>query len=252
MPMQKTCKILTNETLAPGIVSITVDAGELAQSAKPGQFVNISCGEGHLLRRPISICDAEGDVLRVVFQVKGEGTQWLAAQNVGAELDILGPLGHGYTGLYPEDGKVLVVGGGIGVPPMLKAAKSAPGGAVAALGFRNKDFVILTEEFAAADVAVKIASDDGSVGYHGFVDVLVKEALEEDKSIKAVMACGPKPMLKNVYAAAKPFGVKVYVSMEERMGCGIGACLVCACSVGGHYKHVCKDGPVFDAEEVDW
>lgn len=252
MPMQKICKILTRETLAPDIVSLTVEAGELARASKPGQFVNIACGEGHLLRRPISICDAEGDTLRVVFQVKGEGTRWLAAQGIGTQLDILGPLGHGYEGLYPEQGKVLVTGGGIGVPPMLLAAKAAPNGAVAAMGYRSQDFVILKEDFEAANCPVKIASDDGSVGYHGFVDALVREYLTEDKDITAVFACGPKPMLRNVSKAAREFGVPCYVSMEERMGCGIGACLVCACSVGGHYQHVCKDGPVFHAEEVDW
>lgn len=252
MMVQKTCKILARETLAPGIVSVTVEAGEMARAAKPGQFVNIACGQGLLLRRPISICDVEGDALRVVFQVKGDGTRWLAAQETGAELNLLGPLGHGYEGLYPETGKVLVAGGGIGVPPMLYAAKAAPGGAVAVLGFRSRDFVILQEEFAAAGCPVRIASDDGSVGYHGFVDALVKDTLETDPSIRAVMACGPRPMLKNVWKAAQPFGVPVYVSMEERMGCGIGACLVCACSVKGHYQHVCKDGPVFHAEEVDW
>ena len=249
MPIQKTCKILQREQLAPDVVSLTLEAGELAWSAKPGQFVNVKCGEGNLLRRPISICDAEGDALRIVFQVKGEGTQWLARRDKGHSVDVLGPLGHGYD--YPE-GKVLVVGGGIGVPPMLLAGKKAPGGAVAALGFRNKDAVILVKDFEHSGIPVKIASDDGSVGHHGFVDALVRGYLTEDKTIAAVFACGPRPMLKNVYAAAKEFDVPCFVSMEERMGCGVGACLVCACSVGGHYRHVCKDGPVFNAEEVDW
>ncbi len=139
MPIQKRCTIVKREQLTPDVVSLTLMAGELARSAKPGQFVNVKCGEGNLLRRPISICDAEGDALRIVFQVKGEGTQWLARRDKGHSVDVLGPLGHGYD--YPETGKVLVVGGGIGVPPMLLAGKAAPGGAVAALGFRNKDAV---------------------------------------------------------------------------------------------------------------
>ncbi|MCD7829584.1 MAG: dihydroorotate dehydrogenase electron transfer subunit [Clostridiales bacterium] len=250
MPVQALCRIIRAEQLTPDIFSFLLEAGEMARSARPGQFVNIACGEGHLLRRPISICDAEGDTLRVVFQVRGEGTAWLAKQPEGAALDVLGPLGHGFA--YPETGKVLVVGGGIGVPPMLCAAKAAPGGAAAALGFRNQQAVILLEDFQQADCPVRVASDDGSVGYHGFVDALVRQYLEEDKTIRAVFACGPKPMLKNVYKTAKDFGVSCQVSMEERMGCGVGACLVCACSVGGSYKHVCKDGPVFPAEEVDW
>lgn len=250
MPIQKRCTILKREQLTPDVVSLTLMAGELAQSAKPGQFVNVKCGADNLLRRPISICDAEGDLLRIVFQVKGAGTQWLARRSAGHSVDVLGPLGHGYD--YPETGKVLVVGGGIGVPPMLLAGKAAPGGAVAALGFRNKDAVILTGDFESAGMSVKIASDDGSVGHHGFVDALVRAYLREDREIAAVFACGPKPMLKNVYLAAKEYETPCFVSMEERMGCGVGACLVCACSVGGHYRHVCKDGPVFNAEEVDW
>lgn len=250
MPMQKLCRLLQADRLNADTCSFLLEAGELADAAKPGQFVNVSCGEGFTLRRPISICDAEGGVLRLVFQVRGEGTAWLARRQAGETLDVLGPLGHGYD--YPAEGKVLVVGGGIGVPPMLYAAKAAPGGAVAAVGYRNQDAAILLEDFAAAGIPVKIASDDGSLGYHGFVDALVRQWLEEDPSIAAVLSCGPKPMLKNVYRAAQEHGTPCFVSMEERMGCGIGACLVCACSVGGHYKHVCKDGPVFPAEEVDW
>lgn len=250
MPMQKICRLVEAKQLNADTYSFLLDAGELGQACKAGQFVNVSCGEGFLLRRPISVCDAEGERLRIVFQVRGEGTAWLSKQTVGAELDVLGPLGHGYD--YPETGKVLVVGGGIGVPPMLKAAKAAPNGAVAAVGFRNAAAAILLDDFSAANSPVKVASDDGSMGYHGFVDQLVRDYLEEDQDISAVFSCGPKPMLKNVYAAARAYGVPCFVSMEERMGCGIGACLVCACSVGGHNKHVCKDGPVFNAEEVDW
>ncbi len=250
MPIQRTCAILERVQLTGDVVSLTLEAGDLARAARPGQFVNVKCGAQNLLRRPISICDAQGDRLRIVFQVKGEGTQWLACRSAGHRLDLLGPLGHGFD--YPEAGKVLVVGGGIGVPPMLLAAKAAPGGAIAALGFRNRDAVILLDEFAAAGVPVKLASDDGSVGHHGFVDALVREALTEDKDIAAVLSCGPRPMLKSVALAAKEHNTPCFVSMEERMGCGVGACLVCACSVGGHYRHVCKDGPVFNAEEVDW
>ena len=250
MPIQKNCKILAKERLTADVVSLTLDAGELARQAKPGQFVNIKCGAENLLRRPISICDAEGESLRIVFQVKGEGTKWLARRPVGHSVDVLGPLGHGFD--YPEKGKVLVVGGGIGVPPMLLAGKKAPGGAVAALGFRSQEQVILLDEFAQEGIPVKIASDDGSVGHHGFVDALVRVYLDEDETISAVFACGPRPMLKSVYLAAKEHNTPCFVSMEERMGCGVGACLVCACSVGGHYRHVCKDGPVFNAEEVDW
>lgn len=250
MPMQKICILRSSEELAPGIFSQVLEAGELAEQARPGQFVNLACGSGLLLRRPISICDAGDGLLRIVFQVKGKGTRYLAGLRPGAEVDVLGPLGHGWD--YPETGKVLVVGGGIGVPPMLYTAKRALNGAVAAVGFRTAGLSILVEDFERAGCPVRIASDDGSLGYHGFVNELVKRELAADGSISAVLACGPRPMLRSVYSAAKEYGVPCQVSMEERMGCGIGACLVCACSVGGHNRHVCKDGPVFRAEEVDW
>lgn len=247
MPMTKNCPITDLQWLTADVVSITMEAGELAKSAKAGQFVNIKCGEGLLLRRPISICDVNDTLLTVVFQVKGEGTTWLSQCQTGEELDVLGPLGHGYD--IPE-GKVLVVGGGIGVPPMLYAAKCCKE-ADACVGFRSEANAILLEELKAVCGKVLITSDDGSIGEHGFVNALVKKALAED-TYAAVFSCGPKVMLKTVYDAAKEANVPCFVSMEERMGCGIGACLVCACSVGGHHKHVCKDGPVFNAEEVDW
>ena len=235
-------------------VSLLLEAGEIARLAEAGQFVNVRCGEGLLLRRPISICDVDKDseTLRMVFEVRGEGTAWLAKQEAGAVLDVLGPLGHGYT--YPE-GKVLVVGGGIGVPPMLYAARRA-GKAVAAVGFRSSGKVILLDELESCCEKVSVISDDGSTGRKGFVNVLVKELLAEDPEIQAVFACGPKLMLKTVVEAANAAGVPCQVSMEERMGCGLGACLVCACKIkgadGDHYRHVCKDGPVFRAEEVCW
>lgn len=247
MPMTKDCPILDLQYLTQDVVSITMEAGELARTAKAGQFVNIKCGEGLLLRRPISICDVEESALTVVFQIKGEGTHWLSQCQVGETLDVLGPLGHGYD--IPQ-GRVLVVGGGIGVPPMLYAAKCCQG-ADACVGFRSQENAILLEELKEVCGKVLVTSDDGTIGAHGFVDALVRKALAEER-YAAVFACGPKPMLKSVYRAAQEGNTPCFVSMEERMGCGIGACLVCACSVGGHHKHVCKDGPVFPAQEVDW
>lgn len=250
MPIQKLCKILSIDRLNADAVSLWLDAGELAERSAVGQFVNIKCGEGLLLRRPISICRAEGTRLNVVFEVRGEGTAWLAQRRAGEELDVLGPLGRGFQ--YPE-GKVLVVGGGIGVPPMLNTALKAPAGAIACLGFRSADKAMLVKEFEDACERVYLSSDDGSLGVHGYVAEIVDTALSEHPEIKTVLACGPRIMLKTVYAAAQKHGAACQVSMEERMGCGIGACLVCACkNSAGAYKHVCKDGPVFHAEEVFW
>ena len=250
MPIQAICKILSVERLNADAVSLWLQAGAMADQAQVGQFVNIKCGEGLLLRRPISICRAGDGKLNVVFEVRGEGTAWLARRSAGEKLDVMGPLGHGFT--YPQ-GKVLVAGGGIGVPPLLNTAQRAPGGAVACLGFRGADKAMLVREFEDCCQQVYLSSDDGTLGHHGFVADVVDQALREHPDIQAVLACGPKIMLKTVYAAAQRHGVPCQVSMEERMGCGIGACLVCACKTSdGAYRHVGTDGPVFDAREVNW
>jgi len=124
---------------------------------------------------------------------------------------------------------------------------------VAILGFRSQQNAMLLEDFSKACAGVRLATDDGSLGHHGFVDALVRQELEKDNGFTAVLACGPKPMLRSVAKVAEEFGIPCQVSMEERMGCGIGACLVCACKTkDGHQKHACKDGPVFDSKEVDW
>ena len=136
---------------------------------------------------------------------------------------------------------------------MLGCAQFAEGKSTAVLGFRSENKVILLDRFEDECAKVLLATDDGSAGYHGFVDALVRQELEQDSAYDAVLACGPKPMLRSVAKAAEEFDVPCLISMEERMGCGVGACLVCACDMAdGSRKHVCKDGPVFDSKEVDW
>ena len=143
--------------------------------------------------------------------------------------------------------------GDIGIPPMLGCAQYTSGKSTAILGGRSQDKIILTNSFEDECAKVLVATDDGSMGHHGFVDALVRQELSENNNYDAVLACGPKPMLRNVAKVAEEFGVPCQVSMEERMGCGVGACLVCACDMAdGSRKHVCKDGPVFDSKEVDW
>lgn len=254
MTVEQNCVILEAAQLSSGGVSITFESnGMAAQITRPGQFVHVRCGEGLLLRRPISICNwsVDRDLIRMVFEARGEGTAWLAQRQVGDRLDVMGPLGRGFD--MEPNGRYLLVGGGIGVPPMLGCAMHGGRDHVAILGFRSAQNAMMLEEFSRCCSGVRVATDDGSMGHHGFVDALVREELEKDSSFTAVLACGPKPMLRSVARAAEAFGVPCQVSMEERMGCGVGACLVCACkSSDGHYKHVCKDGPVFDAREVDW
>lgn len=257
MAIQELCTVTHSEKLGDGLFSLILDAPRIAALAHAGQFVHITCGEGNLLRRPISICDVQGDSARIVFQVKGEGTAWLSARKAGETLDVLGALGHGYD-LSVLGDRPVFIGGGIGVPPMLltmRAARAQGAQPTAILGFRGRDAVILEEEFRANGV-VFVTTDDGSYGAHGFVTDLLREHAQ---GFTSICACGPKPMLRAIAAFAEQVGLPCQVSLEERMGCGIGACLVCACELklrdgeqGVRYGHVCKDGPVFDAKEVVW
>lgn len=257
MAIQEICTVAECTEIARGMFLMVLDAPEIALSTNPGQFVHLACGEGNLLRRPISICTVQAPFVRIVFQVKGEGTKWLSVRKKGDKIDVLGPLGHGFH-LQTLGARPVLIGGGIGVPPMLytmQEAKLAGAQPTAILGFRSRDVVILEDEFKGLGT-VYTATDDGSYGCHGLVSDVLHEHIKE---FTAVCACGPRPMLRALAQLADEFGLPCQVSLEERMGCGIGACLVCACELklrdagdGVRYGHVCKDGPVFDAKEVVW
>ena len=250
MPIQKSCTVVEAVRLNAFAYSFTLEAEGMTPEG-PDQFVHVKCGHSRLLRRPISICDWEENLLRIVFEVRGEGTEWLSRRKAGDRLDVLGPLGRGFR--MDRAGRYLLVGGGIGVPPMLGCAKWTAERSTAVLGFRSADRAMLSEDFQKSCKEIFLCSDDGSIGRHGFVDAQVRDILEKDKDFTAILACGPRPMLKSVAAVAAEFGVPCQVSMEERMACGVGACLGCAIQMAdGTMKHVCKDGPVFDAGEVDW
>ena len=242
--------IVEKKTLGAGVYSVTVSAPECAAAASVGQFANIAA-PGFTLRRPISICgiDKTRGTLRFVFEVRGKGTAAISDVREGECLDILAPLGNGFK--LPE-GKVIVVGGGIGVPPLLGVSAVKGSGCTAVLGFRDYSKIILTDEFKANGSEVVVCTDDGSVGIHGLVTVPLAEKLSDD--VKAVLACGPEPMLKAVAALCKERKVPCQISLEQRMGCGVGACVVCSCMTirngEEYYARVCKDGPVFNAEEV--
>ena len=257
MPIEQICTIVEAAKLNEYAYSFTLEVGDMVkkEGLMAGQFLHIACGEGLLLRRPISVCmvqeDEPQDTARVVFEVRGEGTKWLAQRQVGDKVNVLGPLGNGFT-VTPND-RLLLVGGGIGVPPLLGQAAFTAKNSTAVLGFRSADRAMLVEDYQDYCEAVYLCSDDGSLGRHGFVDAQLKDILGQDKNFTAVLACGPKPMLKNVAKVAARYGVSCQVSLEERMACGVGACLGCAVQMAdGTMKHVCKDGPVFDAKEVDW
>lgn len=252
MPKQYITSVIDNRRMTDTIFSLNIKADDIANSASAGQFVHIKCGDGSLLRRPISICDVRDGILTIVVEARGDGSRWLAGRKAGDWIDMLGPLGSGFE----LNGKnIILVGGGIGVPPMLFAARSCAGKTTAVLGFRNRDCVILGEEFRSFCKEVVVSTDDGSLGEHGPVTLPLKRLLSSG-GYDGVLACGPKAMLKAVAELSTAFAVPCQVSMEERMGCGVGACLVCACKTQKDGKeemrHVCKDGPVFLASEVVW
>ncbi|MBE5040980.1 dihydroorotate dehydrogenase electron transfer subunit [Ructibacterium gallinarum] len=246
------CELVGKRKLAEKIYDFTVQCPEMAKNARTGQFLHILCGGEAYLRRPISICDVvDKRYIRFVFEVKGVGTDALAKYELGSRLDILGPLGNGFE-LHPEDkNAVLLIGGGIGVFPLLFLAKQMKGRATVLLGFRNKQSVIMADEFATVSRNVFLATDDGSFGYHGFVTDVLKNILSSNP-VSRIYTCGPAPMMKLVCQIAGENALPVQASLEERMGCGIGACVTCTCTVGGQRKRVCKDGPVFDGAEVEW
>ncbi len=248
--------IIEKKTLAKEMYSFVILCPEVAEAAQPGQFVHIRAN-GFTLRRPISICEIDKckGTLRIVFEVRGKGTDEIAKLNKGDLIDMLAPLGHGFT-VQPELNKVICIGGGIGTPPMLPLAQAYGEKAVVITGFRSANAVILQEDFKKTGAETVLCTDDGTMGVHGFVTQPLEEILKNG-GVDAIYACGPMPMLKGIAALAKQYNVPLCeVSLEERMACGVGACLGCACKTKKndeeYFAHVCKNGPVFNAEEVVW
>ena len=239
--------------LAEGIFSMWLGAGEMAKAAVPGQFIAVYPNDSaRLLPRPISICetDPEKELLRIVYRVAGEGTKELSSCRAGDTLSIMGPLGNGFP---LKDKKALLIGGGIGIPPMLELAKALSCEKTAVLGYRDSQ-TFLAEEIEKY-AALAVATEDGSVGTKGTVlDAIKAQGLKAD----IIYACGPTPMLRALKEYAAKEGIECWISLEERMACGVGACLGCVChskDVDEHSnvrnKRVCKDGPVFLADEVE-
>ena len=255
MKVKEQCRVIKQEELAEGIYSLWLATPSIAGKALPGQFVSLYCQEGsRLLPRPISLCeiDAAGGQLRLVYRVAGAGTEEFSKLKTGDEIAVLGPLGNGFPLEQAAGKRVMLIGGGIGIPPMLETAKQLQGEKQIILGYRNERF--LFQEFQEAGT-VYAATEDGSTGTKGTVLDAIRE---QQISADVIFACGPKPMLRAVKEFAKEQGIACWISMEEKMACGIGACLACVCQskeVDGHShvhnKRVCKDGPVFEASEVE-
>lgn len=248
--------VIEQKMIADGICSMWLDAKEIAVQAKPGQFISVySNDKSRVLPRPISICeiDREKGTLRIVYRVVGKGTEEFSKAEAGDSFEILGPLGNGFPIVEAKGKKVLMIGGGIGVPPMLQTAKEIEGEAIIVSGYRNQD-LFLKEELESAGTLF-IATEDGSVGTKGnVVDAIRENQIEADM----MFACGPKPMLRALKDYALEKGIPCCISMEEKMACGIGACLACVCQSKDvdshshvHNKRICKDGPVFLSTEVE-
>ena len=219
--------------------------GDTSDITNCGQFVNILL-DGLYLRRPISVCDCEGDTLTLVYKVVGKGTEQMSGMASGECLDILTGLGNGYD-LSKSGDAPLLLGGGVGVPPMYMLCKRliAEGKRVSViLGFNKADEVFYEDEFKALGADVTVCTADGSYGTKGFVT-----APMEEMDYSYFYTCGPEPMLKAIYKTAKTSG---QFSFEERMGCGFGACMGCSCKTVTGYKRICKDGPVLEKEEIIW
>lgn len=235
--------IKSNELIAKSVYKMTLQ-GDTSDITNCGQFVNIKL-DGFYLRRPISVCDVEGDTLTLIYKAVGNGTEKMSEMSEGESLQILTGLGNGYD-LTKSGGAPLLIGGGVGVPPMYLLAKrlTEKGCKVSViLGFNTRDEIFYESEFKALGCNVAVTTVDGSYGKKGFVT----DALPENYSY--FYTCGPEPMLKAVYRATKTSG---QFSFEERMGCGFGACMGCSCKTVTGYKRICKDGPVLEKEEILW
>lgn len=238
---QRIFKIKENIALNQSIMKMTL-VGDTS-GIKCGQFVNLQIS-GLYLRRPISVCDCVGDELTLIYKIVGKGTEMMSKMQ-DEEIDVLTELGNGYDTSLSGD-RPLLVGGGVGVPPLYMLAKTliSEGKKVSViLGFNTKDEIFYEDEFKALDADVQVTTVDGSYGVKGFVT----DALDMDYSY--TYSCGPEPMLKALYKASKTSG---QYSFEERMGCGFGACMGCSCKTITGYKRICKEGPVLCKEEILW
>lgn len=245
--------IIRKEEISSGIFDIWIRTNKIAETAKAGQFTALYCKDGsRLLPRPISICeiDRQENAIRLVYRVAGKGTEEFSHMKEGMEIELMGPLGNGFP---LRDKAALIIGGGIGIPPMLELVKQLDVPKQAVLGFRDELFLY---EDLKKYAPVYVATEDGSRGTKGNVlDAVLENGLKAD----VIYACGPLPMLRALKNYAAENGLECYVSLEERMACGIGACLGCVCrskETDSHTnvknKRICKEGPVFAAEEVDF
>lgn len=252
MKSREFATVIDQEKIASDVYSLWLQTEQIAKEAKPGQFLSVySKDDSRMLPRPISICEIDRELgrLRIVYRVVGQGTEEFSHLTAGEKVEILGPLGNGFP---LKAKKAFLMGGGIGIPPMVQLAKELDCEVQIIAGYRDELF--LTDELGE-NGTLYIATEDGSAGTKGNVMDAIRE---NNLSADIIYACGPKPMLRAVKAYAEENHIECYISMEERMACGIGACLACVCQskeVDAHThvrnKRICKDGPVFLSTEVE-
>ncbi len=252
MKFDEIAKVVSQEQLSEGIFDMWIETCNIAEKAVPGQFISVYTRDAsRLLPRPISICEVDGNRLRIVYRVVGGGTTEFSGYKSGESIHILGPIGNGFP--IKEGTKAILIGGGIGIPPMLELAKRISDDKTIVLGYRNRDTFLDRDIKVYGNIV--IATDDGSLGTKGTVIDAIKENNVEGN---VIYACGPTPMLRAIKAYAMENNIEAWLSLEEKMACGVGACLACVCKSTEvddhsmvHNKRICKDGPVFNATEVD-
>jgi len=257
MIFQARAKILYHKKVGPRHYRLTLGAAGIAKGARPGQFVQIRVGDTFepLLRRPFSIHRARKGVFEVLYEVVGQASEILSRNKRGEYLEIIGPLGHGFP-LDGNNGILLLVGGGMGVAPLVFLAerlsqKNKNG--IVLLGARDKKDILCLKEFRDLGFDVKISTDNGSLGFKGRVSELLKQELTtncQPRQDIIIYACGPWPMLREITRLSRSFNIPAWISLEEHMACGLGACLGCVVETPSGYQRVCKEGPVFEAGEI--
>jgi len=273
---QTKAKLIYNKKVNRNYFHCALEAASIAKNALPGQFINVKLTETFdpLLRRPFSIHRVRGKTIEILYQVVGKGSAILSEKKAGEYLDIIGPLGNGFNCLEPRvyNLKPILIAGGMGVAPLVfLAQKLFSRKPIVLIGAKTKKHILCAEEFKKIGCKIKIATDDGSKGFKGRVTELLKNvllepktqfALNDSQNLKPIIyACGPKPMLKEIAVISKNYKIPAQISLEEHMACGIGACLGCMVETRTEnleprtqfeYKRVCKDGPVFLADEIIW
>ena len=255
--LQVRTRILYNKEVKENYFHLAVHAPKITKEALPGQFLNIKVNDAFepLLRRPLSIHRIKGANIELLYEVVGKATRILSQRKPGECLDIIGPLGNGFTLRNSGHKKLnILVAGGMGVAPLLFLAEKLAGRKpLALIGAKNKKSLSCIEEFKQIGCVAKIATDDGSSGFKGYVSELLNNELSTmNHELSTIYACGPRPMLKEITRLAKKHNIPVQVSLEEHMACGIGACLGCTVNTKEGFKRVCKEGPVFNGDEIIW